>query len=84
MTDESPIHTVHKRVCHTFLRHWKAHNNAYPKLIKMTPEELRQFNIVNSFGKPDELWGVPIEVDRNTTGVMVAVDGTEMPLVEGY
>ena len=55
-----------------------------PKLIKMTPEELRQFNIVNSFGKPNELWGVPIEIDRNTTGVMVAVDGTEMPLVEGY
>ncbi|TFF56110.1 hypothetical protein EIC84_20700 [Comamonas sp. A23] len=29
-----PIHTVHKRVCQTFLRHWKVHNNAYPKLIK--------------------------------------------------
>ncbi|TFF56113.1 hypothetical protein EIC84_20715 [Comamonas sp. A23] len=29
MTDESPIHTVHKRVCQTFLRHWKAHNNVY-------------------------------------------------------
>ena len=42
MTDESPIHTVHKRVCQTFLTPWKAHNNAYPKLIKMTPEELRQ------------------------------------------
>ena len=51
MTDESPIHTVHKRVCQTFLRHWKAHNNAYPKLIKMTPEELRQFNIVNSLNR---------------------------------
>ena len=76
MTDESPIHTVHKRVCHTFLRHWKAHNNAYPKL--------RQFNIVNAFAKPDEMWGVPIEIDHNTTGVMIAVDGTEMPLVEGY
>ena len=24
-----PIHTVHKRVCQTFLRHWKVHNNAY-------------------------------------------------------
>ena len=82
MTDESPIHTVHKRVCHTLLRHWKAHNNAYPKLIKMTPEELRQFNIVNAFAKPDEMWGVPIEVDSNTTGVMIAVDGTGMLLVD--
>jgi hypothetical protein len=27
---------------------------------------------------------VPIEIDTNTTGVMIAVDGTEMPLVEGY
>jgi len=26
----------------------------------MTPEELRQFNIVNAFAKPDEMWGVPI------------------------
>ena len=84
MTDESPINTVHKRVCQSFLRHWKAHNNAYPKLIKLPPEELRQFNHVNSFGKPNELWGVPIEIDTSTTGVMIAVDGTEMPLVEGY
>lgn len=50
----------------------------------MLPEELRQFNIVNSFGTPNELWGIPIEIDPNTTGVMIAVDGTEMPLVEGY
>ena len=84
MTYESPTRTVHRRVCHTFLRHWKAHNNAYSKLIKMTPEELRQFNILNAFAKPDEMWGVPIEVDSNTTGVMIAVDGTEMPLIEGY
>ncbi|MDN5505015.1 MAG: hypothetical protein L0H10_14545 [Comamonas sp.] len=84
MTDESPINTVHKRVCQSFLRHWQAHNNAYPKLIKLPPEELRQFNHVNSFGKPNELWGVPIEIDTSTTGVMIAVDGTEMPLIEGY
>ena len=63
---------------------WQTHNNTYLKLIKMTPEELRQFNIINSFGKPNEMWGVPIEIDHNTTGVMIAVDGTEMPLVEGY
>jgi hypothetical protein len=48
----------------------------------MPPDELRQFNIVNSFGKP-ELWDVPIEIDPNTTGVMIAVDGTEMLLGEG-
>ncbi|AIJ46607.1 hypothetical protein O987_12425 [Comamonas testosteroni TK102] len=53
-----------------------------PSLIKMPPDELRQFNIVNSFGKP-ELWDVPIEIDPNTTGVMIAVDGTEMLLGEG-
>jgi hypothetical protein len=46
--------------------------------------QLRQFNHVNSFGKPNELWGVPIEIDTSTTGVMIAVDGTEMPLIEGY
>ncbi|WP_326999587.1 hypothetical protein [Comamonas testosteroni] len=61
------MHTVHKRVCQTFLRHWKAHKNAYLKLIKVTQEELRQFNIVNSFGRPNEMRGVPIEIDPSTT-----------------
>ena len=28
--------------------------------------------------------GISLEIDPNTTGVMIAVDGTEMPLVEGY
>jgi hypothetical protein len=43
----------------------------------LPPEELRQFNIVNAFAKPNEMWGVPIEIDPNTTGVMIAVDGTK-------
>ena len=30
------------------------------------------------------MWGVPIEIDHNTPGVMIAVDWTEMPLIEGY
>ena len=84
MAEELPINTVHKRVYQSFLRHWKAHNNAYPKLIKLPPDELRQFNRINSFAKPNEMWSVPIEIDHSTTGVMIAVDGTEMPLVEGY
>ena len=63
---------------------WQTHNNTYLKLIKMTPEGLRQFNIVNSFGKPNELRGVPIEIAPNTTGVMIAIDGPRMPSVEGY
>ena len=80
MTDDSPAHTVFKRVCQAFLTHWNAHNNAYPKLIKLPPEELRQFNIVNSFAAPNQMWGVPVEADPGTAGVMIAVDGTEMPL----
>ncbi len=84
MIDESPIHTVRKRVCQTLLRHWKAHNNAIPSIINMPPQVLRQLNIINSFGTPNELWGIPIEIDPNTTSVMMAVDGTEMSLVEGY
>ena len=54
MADDSPIHTVFRRMFQAFLAHWKAHNNAYPKLIKLPPEEL--------------------------PGIMVAVDGAEMPL----
>ena len=80
MTEESQADTVHKRICQSCLRHWKAH----PKLIKLPQDELRHFNHINSFAKPNEIWGIPIEIDPNTTGVMIAVDGTEMPLVEGY
>ena len=29
-------------------------------------------------------YGISLEIDPNITGVMIAVDGTEMPLVEGY
>ena len=83
MTDDSPVHTVFKRVCQAFLTHWKAHNNTYPKLIKLSPEELRQFNIVNSFAAPNQMWGVPIESVPGCTGVMIAVDGTEIPLTLG-
>lgn len=39
---------------------------------------------INSFATTNQMQGVPIEIDPNTTGVMIAVDGTEMPLVEGY
>ena len=39
---------------------------------------------INSFAITNQMKGVPTEINPNTTGVMIAVDGTEMPLVEGY
>jgi len=84
MADESLIHTVHKRVCQSFQRRWKCAQQHQPELIKLPLDKLRQFNHVNSFGKPNELWAVPIEIDTNTTGVMIAANGTGMPLIEGY
>lgn len=53
MTDESPIYKVRKRVCHTLIQERKANNNTYPRLIKMPPDELQQFNIFNPSAKPD-------------------------------
>ncbi|ACY32576.1 hypothetical protein CtCNB1_1830 [Comamonas thiooxydans] len=46
----------------------------------MPQEELRQPNHVNSFDKPNDF---PTEIDSNATGVMIAADDWEMPLVEG-
>jgi len=65
--------------------HWKAHGNAYPRKFVVTPaqhdEYVRNLKICNS---PQTNFmvhlGVPIEVDAGTPGVMIALDGKEIPL----
>ena len=90
MTDESPIHTVHKRVCHTFLRHWKAHNNAYPQAIELTDATWQQVNALRKLindsmafslkpGWEHMLHGVPLERGASLDAVR-DMDGQHLPL----
>jgi len=39
---------------------------------------------ISSLQRKTRIWSTPIEIALNATGVMIAVDETEMPLVEGY
>ena len=89
MTDGSSIHTVHKRVCHSFLQDWKAHNNAYPQKFVLTDSALTTLNQVRKLvnesiasplqsGWEREFMGVPLEI--GPANAMVGLDGTETPL----
>jgi hypothetical protein len=39
---------------------------------------------ISSLQRKTWIWSTPIEIALNATGVMIAVDETEMPLVEGH
>ena len=70
--------------------HWKAHDNAYPQRFELTASALdalvahrtlvnktMNFSLNSEFGK--EFLGVPVVVS-DAGNVMVAVDGTRVPL----
>ena len=82
---------VYMNVVHALRAHWQAHDNAYPQKIVLTPAqadrllELQQVGMVpfpdaRTTPRRDRFMGATVEVDANTSGVLIAVDGTEMPL----
>ena len=76
-----PKHTVHKRVVTAFMAHWKAHDNKYPQLIKLPPEELRHLDhVMHKGAHPGTMWGVPLQADPATTGEMISIDGAAISL----
>lgn len=74
--------------------HWKAHGNKYPQKILLTPTQhqgLCDYRYMAGTGEPspakapraaagEKFMGVLIEHDDRTPGVMVGVDGVEIPL----
>lgn len=69
--------------------HWKAHENAYPQKFVLTDSALTALNdcrrlVMESIASPlspgweREFMGVSIE--KGTANVMIALDGTEVPL----
>jgi len=68
------------------IKHWKANGNAYPKKFILTPAQHKEYvesrlkgigghNVDGSIHMD-----VPVEIAEGTPGVMVAADGTEVPL----
>lgn len=71
--------------------HWKAHENAYPERFELTQSTLNELvakrelvntsmNFKMSTAAAKEFLGVPIQVSAEGN-VMVAADGTRVPLV---
>lgn len=70
--------------------HWKAHENRYPQKVILPPAQLealialRQTGLRGLGGKAlaDEttFLGVPLEQDPATAGVLIAHDGSEIPI----
>lgn len=73
--------------------HWKTHDNRYPQKVVLTPaqhqalNDLRQVVATGKSGAKgatpmpgEKFMGVPIEHAPATPGVMIAVDGMEIPL----
>lgn len=74
--------------------HWKAHDNRYPQKILLTPvqhQALSDYRYMASTGETspkkapravagEKFMGILIEHDHNTPGVMIDVNGAEIPL----
>ncbi|MCT8174398.1 hypothetical protein KV106_05835 [Variovorax sp. CY25R-8] len=68
--------------------HWKANNNAYPQKFVLTPPQLEAYteSRIRCGADPKTIssethMGVRIEISHSTPGIMVAADGTEIPLL---
>lgn len=82
-----PIYTD---IIQAFRAHWTAHDNKYPKQLTLSPAQATEFEYQRATGgvgiaghqKPERnrFWGTPIVEDPASPGVLVGVDGVEIPL----
>lgn len=82
---------VFRRLSNAFRTHWRDHENKYPQKIILTAQQAEDLYITRCYGAvadqnrkepppKTEFWSRPIEISDSTAGVVVAHDGTEMPL----
>ena len=82
---------IYMNVVHALRAHWQAHDNAYPQKLILSPSqadrllELQRVGMVpfpdaRTTPRRDRFMGATIEVDASTSGVIVAVDGTQSPI----
>lgn len=82
---------IHRRVTNAFRVHWKTHPGATPQKIVLTQKQADDLELTQLYGgaslpgfthKKGVFFDRPIEVSATTAGVLVAHDGTEMPLAD--
>ncbi|KQB56975.1 hypothetical protein AE621_23295 [Acidovorax sp. SD340] len=82
---------THRRATNAFRAHWRAHGTAQPQKLVLTRAQADDLLLCRLYGcvpmngvKPEQgkFNGSPIEVSDATAGVLVAHDGTEMPLAD--
>ncbi|RYH68078.1 MAG: hypothetical protein EON54_02905 [Alcaligenaceae bacterium] len=82
---------IYEQLLTALKAHWKAHSNAYPQKFIIssadngTLKDTRASINIAVTGKPLDdhttFMGVKLEVNDASPGVVIAVDGTETPLV---
>lgn len=87
----TPLHFL---IIDRLREHWKAHDNKYPQRVILTPAQHQTMNDWRYMATRREtdpskgpraqagekFMGVPIEHSETTPGVMVDVNGVEIPL----
>lgn len=87
----TPLHFL---IIERLREHWRAHDNKYPQRVLLTPAQHQQMNDWRHMSETGELdkakhpkavagekfMGVLIEHDERTVGVMIDVNGVEIPL----
>ena len=82
---------IHRRATNAFRAHWRQHAGAVPQRLILTPQQADDLHLCMLYGatagqgqRPakGEFFGRPIEISEATVGVLVAHDGTEMPLAD--
>ena len=82
---------IYMNVVHALRAHWQAHGDAYPQKIVLTPAQADRLLELQKVGmvpfpdarqtpSRDRFMGAVIEVDAATSGVIIAVDGTEQSI----
>jgi hypothetical protein len=82
---------IYMNVVNALRAHWKAHDDAYPQKLVLTPSQADQLLELQKIGmvpfpdarstpRIDRFMGTAIEIDPATTGIIVAADGTPSPI----
>lgn len=82
---------LHRRVMNAFRVHWNKYPGATPQKLVLTQKQADDLQLTRLYGSvsiagyapPKGTFNDrPVETSESTTGVLVAHDGTEMPLAD--
>lgn len=82
---------IYESLVRVIADHWKANDNRYPQKIILTPaqfEALSEYRRIGRLALNDDkavevskFLGVPLEQDPGTPGLLIASDGSGIPVV---